>query len=143
MLQNAHLLAKIGADTAENERNFAEILPKICEERSAEEHEQAPLCADASSPSLPPPPRCVHPAPRVCARELRRVAQDNHNMKKNPEKTDQNHPVTPLRRADVESNEKKKSIETKITIIRKRTNEQTNKHNTHKHTNSQTYIQRR
>ena len=30
MLQNAYLLAKIGADTAENERKFAEILPKIC-----------------------------------------------------------------------------------------------------------------
>jgi hypothetical protein len=29
MLQNAYLVAKIGADTAENERNFAEILPKI------------------------------------------------------------------------------------------------------------------
>ena len=29
MLQNAYLLAKIGADTAENERNFAEILPNI------------------------------------------------------------------------------------------------------------------
>ena len=29
MLQNAYLLAKIGADTAENERNFAEILPRI------------------------------------------------------------------------------------------------------------------
>ena len=29
MLQNAQLLAKIGADTAENERNVAEILPKI------------------------------------------------------------------------------------------------------------------
>ena len=29
MLQNAHLLAKIGADTAENERNFAKHLPKI------------------------------------------------------------------------------------------------------------------
>ena len=29
MLNNAYLLAKIGADTAENERNFAEILPKI------------------------------------------------------------------------------------------------------------------
>ena len=26
---NAHLLGKIGADTAENERNVAEILPKI------------------------------------------------------------------------------------------------------------------
>ena len=29
MLQNAYLLAKIGADTAENEQHFAEILPKI------------------------------------------------------------------------------------------------------------------
>ena len=29
MLQNAYLLAKIGADTAENERNFADNLPKI------------------------------------------------------------------------------------------------------------------
>ena len=28
MLQNAHLLAKIGADTAENEQHFPEILPK-------------------------------------------------------------------------------------------------------------------
>ena len=27
MLQNAYLLAKIGADTAKNELNFAEILP--------------------------------------------------------------------------------------------------------------------
>ena len=29
MLQNAYFLAKIGVDTAENERNSAEILPKI------------------------------------------------------------------------------------------------------------------
>ena len=29
MLQNAYLLAKIGADTAENERKFADILPKL------------------------------------------------------------------------------------------------------------------
>ena len=29
MLQNAYLLAKIGADTAENEQHFAEILPKF------------------------------------------------------------------------------------------------------------------
>ena len=29
MLKNAYSLAKIGADTAENERNFAEILTKI------------------------------------------------------------------------------------------------------------------
>ena len=29
MLKNAYLLSKIGADTAENERPFAENLPKI------------------------------------------------------------------------------------------------------------------
>ena len=29
MLQNAYLLAKIGADTAEKEQHFAENLPKI------------------------------------------------------------------------------------------------------------------
>ena len=29
MLQNAYFLAKIGADTAENEQHFAEKLPKI------------------------------------------------------------------------------------------------------------------
>ena len=28
MLQNAYFLAKIGADTAENEQHFTEILPK-------------------------------------------------------------------------------------------------------------------
>ena len=28
MLQNAYFLAKIGADTAENEQHFADILPK-------------------------------------------------------------------------------------------------------------------
>ena len=28
MLQNAYFLAKVGADTAENEQHFAEILPK-------------------------------------------------------------------------------------------------------------------
>ena len=28
MLQNAYLVAKVGADTAENEQHFAEILPK-------------------------------------------------------------------------------------------------------------------
>ena len=35
MLQNAYFLAKIGADTAENERDFAEILPKIGNYRAA------------------------------------------------------------------------------------------------------------
>ena len=35
MLQNAYLLAKNGADTAENERIFAEILPKTSAKTSA------------------------------------------------------------------------------------------------------------
>ena len=33
MLQNAYLLAKIGVDTAENERKFADNLPQICNYR--------------------------------------------------------------------------------------------------------------
>ena len=37
MLQNAYFLAKIGADTAENERNSAENLPKIGGGRPLEE----------------------------------------------------------------------------------------------------------
>ena len=36
MLQNAHLVAKIGADTAENEQHFAEILPKISQKLDQE-----------------------------------------------------------------------------------------------------------
>ena len=35
MLQNAYFLAKIGADTAENERHVAENLPKIGNEDDA------------------------------------------------------------------------------------------------------------
>ena len=32
MLKNAYLLAKIGADKAENERKFVKNLPKVCRE---------------------------------------------------------------------------------------------------------------
>ena len=52
MLQNAYFLAKIGADTAENERHFAEHLPKIVGSRSSasstlggRSHEEARLAA--------------------------------------------------------------------------------------------------
>ena len=44
MLQNAYWLAKIGADTAENERNFAENLLKFAGPRS-----QAAFCAASSA----------------------------------------------------------------------------------------------
>ena len=45
MVNNAYFLAKIGADTAENERNFAEILPKIG---------NYPTARRATRPSAPP-----------------------------------------------------------------------------------------
>ena len=48
MLQNAYFLAKIGADTAENERYFAEILPKT-----------------GNYPTGPPGRKPGWPAPRV------------------------------------------------------------------------------
>ena len=44
MLQNAYLLAKIGADTAENEQHFAEILPigrRVAGLRDELDHRQA------------------------------------------------------------------------------------------------------
>ena len=49
MLQNAYFLAKIGADTAENERNFAEILPKICRKLAT----TPPSCGDADEGAGP------------------------------------------------------------------------------------------
>ena len=42
MLKNAYFLAKIGADTAENERHFAENLPRLGRRRA----QQPPLRAD-------------------------------------------------------------------------------------------------
>ena len=60
MLQNAYFLAKIGADTAENEQHFAEILPKAgnyptgprCpEHRLAEAAAVAASCATVRSGS--------------------------------------------------------------------------------------------
>ena len=47
MLQNAYFLAKIGADTAENEQHFSEILP-----------------TDAMEPGPPPPADPAAPAVR-------------------------------------------------------------------------------
>ena len=43
MLQNAYFLAKIGADTAENEQHFAEILPKIGNYPTARGARRGPL----------------------------------------------------------------------------------------------------
>ena len=55
MLQNAYFLAKIGADTAENEQHFAENLPKIGN------YPTGPGAAGYPAPAAPaaaaPPPR--------------------------------------------------------------------------------------
>ena len=47
MLHNSYLLAKIGADTAENERKFAENLPKIGNYRALLRAEGQPALAAA------------------------------------------------------------------------------------------------
>ena len=56
MLQSAYLLAKIGADTTENERNYAEILPKIGNYPTGR-YPTSPVCVtswtvDSSPPEL-------------------------------------------------------------------------------------------
>ena len=61
MLQNAYLLAKFRADTAENEQHFAEILPKIGNYPTgpAEPHLRAVRSEYAGSAEAAP--RCVVP----------------------------------------------------------------------------------
>ena len=49
MLQNAYFLAKIGADTAENEQHFAENLPKIGNTRPRQADLVACLCRPPST----------------------------------------------------------------------------------------------
>ena len=59
MLQNAYFLAKIGADTAENEQHFAEILP----------FRQNEVLVQAGQDVLyPGPSACVPVAPPAAAR---------------------------------------------------------------------------
>ena len=50
MLQNAYFLAKIGADTAENEQHFAEIVPKTGN------YHTGPVAADSAAERPPPAP---------------------------------------------------------------------------------------
>ena len=47
MLQNAYLVAKIGADTTENERNVAEILPKNCDDGPGSRRTSTSACWSA------------------------------------------------------------------------------------------------
>ena len=48
MLQNAYFLAKIGADTAENEQHFAEILPTEAAPKAAAASASAALVRTAA-----------------------------------------------------------------------------------------------
>ena len=71
MLQNAYFLAKLGADTAENEQHFAEILPKTGNYHTGPkgqdlDQDQTALSARSTAwPSAPaPPPRPRAPPPR-------------------------------------------------------------------------------
>ena len=52
MLQNAYFLAKIGADTAENEQNFAEFFPKF-RQKFANNWHRAALLASQRRPAGP------------------------------------------------------------------------------------------
>ena len=51
MLQNAYFIAKIGADTAENEQHFAEILPIV--RRVASSAAAAASSSAETEPALP------------------------------------------------------------------------------------------
>ena len=51
MLENAYLLAKIGADTAENEQHFAEILPKTGNYPTGPLAGPRPLSSPAAGPA--------------------------------------------------------------------------------------------
>ena len=49
MLQNAYFLAKIGADTAENDEHFAEFLPKTGNSPTDPSRESAAAAAQATA----------------------------------------------------------------------------------------------
>ena len=63
MLKNAYLLAKIGADTAENEQHFAEILP-----------------TDALAPRGPPPRLSGFPVDGRAGRIVPSTAQQGAHL---------------------------------------------------------------
>ena len=70
MLPNAYLLAKIGADTAENERNFAENW-QLDEEHGELHPSLRSIARDASAALSARPIREIHPHPRDRSRAAR------------------------------------------------------------------------
>ena len=69
MLQNAYFLAKIGADTAENEQHFAEIGVGKQYASQARRRSAAPMSGSADSMSSPCTSGCASAA--LCARSQR------------------------------------------------------------------------
>ena len=83
MLQNAYFLAKIGADTAENEQHLAEILPigrRVADRptrpaaaaRQAEEYPLAPIPRKRQRTYVPPTPSAAQLHHVHAAHHLRR-----------------------------------------------------------------------
>ena len=66
MLSNAYLLAKIGADTAENEQRFAEILPTAPPGRRPPASRRRSAGTPRSrAPAASRPPAAPGPSPRT------------------------------------------------------------------------------
>ena len=67
MLKNAYLFAKIGADPAENEQHFAEILPigRRCRNRATADRQNV---ADKSKAGGRPPPALLSSASDLSGR---------------------------------------------------------------------------
>ena len=73
MLQNAYLVAKIGADTAENEQHFAEILPKTGNYSSWSSGRECPVLSPG--PLLSPAGLSLSLLPRVRASKISKLLQ--------------------------------------------------------------------
>ena len=83
MLQNAYLLAKAGADTAENEQHFAEILQKIGNYPTGREPHRRGL-RDAAAASAQVRRPAAPAVPRACVRlkqgRWQRCFQSTHTV---------------------------------------------------------------
>ena len=85
MLQNAYLVAKIGADTAENEQHFAEILP--IGRRVADRHHDAPAATATSGVTVVSAAAEASSARDAIMRGLRSVPEPSVHSSRGPRST--------------------------------------------------------